>query len=242
MKTDTENLSRSEKIRLGYSEIAKAIKQRLKKEFPNCKFSVSKETYSGGGSITVALMESDIKVIRDIEFIPSESRALEGRTMEDIARYQKKGHHQLNHYQLRQDFNLEEWCNGVFLTEEGHKVLQRAVEIADEYNYDDSDPMTDYFSVNYYLHMAIGKWDKDFKVVEKKPKIVVAPTPKGKSEITKTEVLEKVPTEVEPVDEVIKPINKSGFIKYNLYFMSINNGMYLNQKQYDKLEAYFKSK
>ena len=30
------------------------------------------------------------------------------------------------------------------------------------YNYDDSDAMIDYFDTNFYMNLAIGKWDKPF--------------------------------------------------------------------------------
>ena len=33
------------------------------------------------------------------------------------------------------------------------------------YNYDDSDPMTDYFCTNFYLTLGIGKWSNPYKVV-----------------------------------------------------------------------------
>ena len=47
-------------------------------------------------------------------------------------------------------------------TAEAKEVLQRAYDLTKKYNYDDSDSMTDYFDVNFYLHMSIGCWNKPF--------------------------------------------------------------------------------
>ena len=54
-----QELSKTEKIKLSTTEIAKRIKQQLK-QFKGCKFSVSSEYYSMGSSITIALIESEI--------------------------------------------------------------------------------------------------------------------------------------------------------------------------------------
>ncbi len=117
-----------------------------------------------GSSIHIGLMTADFNPMRDIKDIP-EIAYLQigtGYTRDQIADRQKENYHQLNHYTLRENFDKNKWCNGVFLTEKAHKVLQGVVEIVDQYNYDESDPMTDYFNVNFYLHLNIGKWDKDY--------------------------------------------------------------------------------
>jgi hypothetical protein len=46
-------------------EIAKILRQRLKKEFPASKFSVTIERYSMGQSMSIALLESDVQVMKD---------------------------------------------------------------------------------------------------------------------------------------------------------------------------------
>jgi len=38
--------------------------------------------------------------------------------------------------------------------------------------FDESDPMTDYFHCKHYLNLAIGKWDKPYKLREPKAKKV----------------------------------------------------------------------
>lgn len=56
------------------------------------------------------------------------------------------------------------------LTCYGQMVIETITEYIQSYNYDDSDPYTDYFCVNFYESINIGKWDKPFEVVEVKKK------------------------------------------------------------------------
>jgi len=155
-------LTKSEKIHLGIKEIAKRVREQLKKEFPNCEFSVWKEDYSMGCSLHIALMSTNFKVIKDFSEISEEAIIHNGRAKEEIKKYQEEKYQQLNQYALKQEYNSLEWCNGVFLTEQGHKVLKRVVEISDYYNYDDSDMQSDYSDVNFHLSLTLGKWNKPF--------------------------------------------------------------------------------
>jgi len=43
-------------------------------------------------------------------------------------------------------------------------MLMKAAEIINRENWDNSDPMTDYFDVGFYLTFSIGKWNKPFQV------------------------------------------------------------------------------
>ena len=160
------DLTKSEKISLGKTEIAKRIRQQLKEEFKNCKFSVVKQSYSGGSSITIRLVKAGFKVVKDFSEIPEatliEYADKDGRARTQIKEMQESGCHQLSTYTLRRDYNASEWCNGVFLTEEGHKLWRRVVKIADYYNFDESDMQTDYYSVNFSLELRIGEYDKPF--------------------------------------------------------------------------------
>ena len=158
-------LTKTEKINLGTTEIAKRIRKQLKDEFPGCKFSVTSDKYAGGSSVNINLMKADRKTIQNIKDI-SESAILrlgELHTREAIEQRQKKKYHQLNRFVLTDEYDDRQWCNGVFLTEQGHNLLQRVVNISNIYNYDDSDPQTDYYSVNFHLDIELGKWDKDFE-------------------------------------------------------------------------------
>ena len=165
-------LSTSEKIKYSAVDIAKFVKKELKKLYLNCKFSIGSKYYSGGMSISCSLMESDFQVIEDFDKIPEETlfsyEHNSNYKREELKDFQSKKYHQLNQYTLRQDYNLRNWCNGVFLTKEGHEMFKKVVECFDQYNWNHSDISIDYFDVHFYLDLEIGKWDKDYIYMEKK--------------------------------------------------------------------------
>lgn len=65
---------------------------------------------------------------------------------------------QINHYSIKDSERL---------TDYGKKVLSGICNYATTFNYDDSDAMIDYFDTNFYLNIAVGKWNKPFRVVPK---------------------------------------------------------------------------
>lgn len=158
---DIPQLTDKEKMELGTTEIAKRIREQLKQEYPGCKFSIT-----SNHGISIHLMAADFQVMRSMDGISDlalfnvTSRGTYSK--EYIAEAQAKKYHQLNEYTLREAFDAEKWNNGVFLTETAHKVLQRVVNIADAYNWDRSDSQTDYYDVNFSLHLSIGRWDKPY--------------------------------------------------------------------------------
>lgn len=81
---------------------------------------------------------------------------------------------QINHYYIERDNRL---------TEKTSVMLQTICEYLNSYNYDDSDSMTDYFDTNFYIHLAVGKWDKPFKKVVATARIQDK-TPKTKQRTT----------------------------------------------------------
>lgn len=131
-------------------KIAKEIRKQLKQEFPQCKFSVRIERYSGGQSMTISLMQAPFAAFG------SDKDANGNDGPGDYA--------QLNQFQLR-DEPQDYICNGYLLTPDAWAIMKRADEIQGRYNWDKSDPMTDYFNVNYYFHAEIGQWNKSFEVV-----------------------------------------------------------------------------
>lgn len=168
-------LTRSEKINMNIKDIAKQVKQQLKKEYLGCVFSVTIERYSMGQSLHVNLMTSDFKVIRDFKDIPEFAYETigSGYTKEQIEQRQNKNYHQLNGYSTVDDYDKNKWCNGVFLTERGHNLFKRVCEIINQYNYDDSDPITDYYNVNFYISLSIGKWNKSYVLESKSKSFIV---------------------------------------------------------------------
>src|SRR3990167_9391515 len=136
-----EAMTKAQKRELGIKEIASRVREQLKKEFPGCKFSVTIERYSMGQSLTVALMAAPFEAFQNSE---------------------SKQYGQLNQYQLLKDRPENQECNGNALTAEAWDTMKRAVQICNEYNYDNSDPVTDYFEVNFYMHIEIGRYDRPF--------------------------------------------------------------------------------
>ena len=155
----------SDKRRLGTTDLTKRIRTNLKTTSPNFNFSVTKDSYAGGKTITVALMVSDIKIIKDfndINFDIVNPNILDRHTIDSIKALHLSDSHDLNHYSFNDDYNPRYWSNGVFLTKAGHTMLKKVSKIVGNYNYDNSDPMTDYFDVNFYFDLRLGKWDKPF--------------------------------------------------------------------------------
>ncbi len=143
-------------------DIAKQIRQDLKEAMKDYTFSVRIETFSGGSSISVGVMTAPVRMIRTMDEIPAINDPESPR--EQIVQMQVKRYHQLSQYQLRaaDKYRAETWNNGVFLTEAGHNDLKKIVAIVEKYHRDDSDSSIDYFNCNFYFHLNLGKWDKEF--------------------------------------------------------------------------------
>jgi len=163
------DITREEMRSLGTKGIAKRIRSELKTEFPGSKFSVRTEYFSGGSSITVALMKADRKIKMDFDSIPEMvlsrylSRNHSPYSRDDLRKAQGKDYHQLGesafyHYQKYDDH----WNNGAFLTYQGYTYLKRVCQIVEAYHRVDSDIQTDYYNTNFYFHLQLGKWDKAF--------------------------------------------------------------------------------
>lgn len=122
---------------LGIKEIAANVRKALKGKYPDCTFSVTISRYSGGQSLSISLMAAPFDVFTDA-----------------VDEYTKKSQHdQVNHYYIGESNRY---------TEKAKEVLLFANRAANDYNFDDSDGMIDYFHTNFYLHLNIGKWDKPF--------------------------------------------------------------------------------
>lgn len=142
-------------------EIAHFVRHFMKKQYPKCTFSVT----SDRNHINVALMSADFNPFvtpsrEAIEQLPSAHRMF-GTTDEKIAMWQKaieQGHHTVNQYYIAEDYRL---------SEAGRQCMQFIKNVLDAYNYDDSNIQSDYFSTNFYMTIAIGKWDKPFIIKSK---------------------------------------------------------------------------
>lgn len=144
---------------LSLKEIAKLTRAYVKENYPDCKFSIRTKYFSMGCEMTISLMAAPFEVATG-EY---DSRKKETTPFD--------GYAQLNQHTL----DRETPCNGTILTDKAREVLKSVYDFANSYNYSDTDAMTDYFDVGFYLHIHIGKWDKPFEVVKPKKKPVKSP-------------------------------------------------------------------
>jgi len=57
-------------------------------------------------------------------------------------------------------YSIGKWFSGQAL-----EILTKIKDILNTDNFDDSDVMTDYFSVGHYISIDIGKWDKPYRLL-----------------------------------------------------------------------------
>lgn len=133
-------------------EITALIRDGIKQMYPLTKWSVSFSSYSGGSTIRVVLMEAPYNIFREDADI-------------------KFNNYKLNQYYLHEETNL---------TEQALDMFQKVNDLIRSYHFSDCDGMIDYFDVNFWYDIEIGKWDKPFKVVPKTPRIGVQANPKNK--------------------------------------------------------------
>ena len=62
---------------------------------------------------------------------------------------------EINHYNIASDKSL---------TDRAKEVMTNICDFVMSYNFDDSDPMTDYFNTNFYLTLGIGSYKQPYKV------------------------------------------------------------------------------
>jgi len=126
--------------------IAKEVKQELAKRYPECSWLTRIKRFSGGQELRVALLSA-----------PFEAFAKDT----DCNGNPVRGYAQLNQYQFSRpdDENIN---NGTPLTQQAWDCMAEVYQIANSNNWNNSDPQTDYFDVNYWLHLEIGRWDRPF--------------------------------------------------------------------------------
>jgi hypothetical protein len=115
----------------------KAIRNELKQNFPNWKFSVRKG--SGSLSVDVTILQGDAK--------------FEGNTYQQVNQYWIADHWS-NDYDRAVLTKINEIMHNA-PGRAGGKVF-----------FDESDAMTDYFHTAFYTHLAIGAWNKPYALVK----------------------------------------------------------------------------
>jgi len=128
---------------MNFADVAKMVREELKKEFSSCVFSVTMQRYSGGRSLHISLMSSPFVAFND------------------DAKYM-----QCNQYSLLEGYERHQ--EKTALSKDVFQIMENVVRITEAYNFDDSDSQSDYFHVNFYTHYNVGKWDKPYTVKEAK--------------------------------------------------------------------------
>lgn len=139
-------------------DIAKAVREYVKKKYPLLKFSVNIERFSGGQSMSVYWLEAPYNPLTD-------------------EKYWEKSRDGQKYFSVNQ-YHFE---NSEALTDTAKSVLKDVRNFYNQYNYNHSDPMTDYSNIRFYETLGIGRWDKGFVVTAKKGRTPKEPSPKPES-------------------------------------------------------------
>lgn len=110
----------------------KEIKKQLKSKYPNLTFSVRNRHYS---SVDVTIAAGDV----DFSDLFTNERS----------------YAEVNQYQLLREYGEPAYGKHT-------ELLKGIFKIVNEGNYDNSDAMTDYFDVGFYVDISIGSWDKPY--------------------------------------------------------------------------------
>ncbi len=145
----TEGEKYQESKNLTIKEITALVRKEIRVEFKGWKISVSKETYAGGASINVNIKDSPIKLYNS-EYARLKQLEDHGSAVREYTDQAFKSY----------DITLD----SLIYTDEGAVVLKRLKEIVEQYNFDDSDSMIDYFHVNYYSHVGVD-WEAEDSLI-----------------------------------------------------------------------------
>ena len=112
---------------LDVTEIAKLLRKELKEKLPGFKFSIRCEKFAGGSSIRISITKwaDGFKWWNDD--------------------YKKGEEPQYGSPESKLFWSQE--------NNEGKEILETVKQVANQYNFDDSDGMIDYFHVAFYLHV-----------------------------------------------------------------------------------------
>ena len=120
-------------------ELMKKVREELKKQFPKKEGWVFSLRRKHSSSINLDILQAPIS------FVP----------MDDIKKY---GYQGLNQYN-RNIMNGEIFQKLI-------NILNGKFEGSPRQNYDNSDAMTDYFDVGWYINVSQGRYDKPFELYD----------------------------------------------------------------------------
>jgi len=133
------------------AEDVKHIRNELKKELPQYKFSVVRDHHS---SVSISLMKGP--AFNDYEYFDRYNNTITTANLSDGE------HHQINQFHLEDFYGKE---NADILSKIDTISRTAPAKNGGKVWYNDSDIMTDYFDIAYYVHISVGKWNKPYEVV-----------------------------------------------------------------------------
>lgn len=144
---------------LSTKDVAARVREYVKMQWPQYKFSIRTQYYSGGSAIHLTLVSGPEKAFKD-----GATRTYIS-TMRNVEGFEKD------------------------LTEIVFHVMSDVCDFMQSYNYDDSDGMIDYFDTNFYSHVYVGDWNKPYQVVAaKKARVESSKEPEQKDNTTTPEL------------------------------------------------------
>jgi curved DNA-binding protein CbpA len=126
-------------------EITALIRKYVKEVFPECKFSVTFSTFSGGSSISVTLVKGPYRLCKTFE------------ELTDKELYDNTWSYNYQYGHTTTDQDKERFMRTCY-TEDIQRIMRDVQEAVNSYRYDDSDGMIDYFCTNFYSHVEVGTW------------------------------------------------------------------------------------
>lgn len=117
------------------AEHTREIKKQLKSAFPAYKLSVRNEHHI---SVSVHIEASDLE--------------FNDKTVEALKAY---GNVQINSYHP----------DRIAGSDKTKETIQKILEIVNKGNHDNSDSMSDYFDVGWYVHLELGHWNKPYQAI-----------------------------------------------------------------------------
>ena len=177
---------------LSIKDIAKNIRDYVKAVYPNYKFSVTTELFSGGSAVRVALTETPVELtnkelMRDW-FYKNFHPAFCYVSLKGYVKREAMTESDINEFVERRlksclyTESIDEsdtWLNPVV-----HGVLDNVKALINSYRYSDCDAMIDYFDVNFYSSVKIGRWNKPVVFVPKTERISPVNEVKGAKRVT----------------------------------------------------------
>lgn len=138
-------------IHLSVVEIAKKVKQFCKEMYPECKFSVTTKSYSGGCSLYVTLVESPYRL---------------NKTFDELTESELYDGHYSYYYQFGHSTTEEEktYFLKTCYTNDIKKIMSDVTRYTQSYRYSDCDGMIDYFDTNFYFSRCeVNTYGKTYK-------------------------------------------------------------------------------